>query len=86
VKLHLQAMGEEVPPICTPEERWATPTTYAVMKQGKKSALKVAQSQKEAQIWLEANGGEWVQERPGEDKRCHNYCPFGKQGLCPYKS
>lgn len=85
VRLHRAALCEDVPPICTPDERWATPTTYAVMKQGRKSALKVCQSRKEAQEWMRDNGGEWVQERSGEDKRCLNYCSFGKQGLCPYK-
>lgn len=36
VKLHRGAMEEEVLPICTPEERWATPTTYAMTKQARK--------------------------------------------------
>ncbi len=87
VALHRAAFGEEFPPICTPQERWATPTTYAVMKQGRKSALRVCHSQEEAEQWINSNGqGNFIEERPGEDKRCLSYCPFGKQNLCPYKA
>lgn len=85
VALHKAALGEEVPPICTPEERWTTPTTYAVMKSGRKSALRVCESLEEAQQWMKLNGGDLVKERLGQDKRCLNYCSFGKQGLCPYR-
>lgn len=46
VKLHLVAMGPDVPPQCSPAERW--------------------------------------ENYKGESKRCEGYCPFGKQGLCPY--
>lgn len=85
VTLHQAALGDGVPPICTPEERWATPMTYAVLKRGRKSALRVCESLEEAQQWMELNGGDVIEERLGEDKRCLNYCPFGKQG-CPYRA
>lgn len=87
VALQREAFLEEAPPICNPQERWTTPTTYAVMKQGRKAALRVSESSKEAEQWMLTNGqGDFIQERPGEDKRCLHYCPFGKQGLCPYRA
>lgn len=86
VALHKAAFGKGTPPICTPLERWTTPTTYAVMKQGRKSALRVCESREEAQQWMVSNGqGDSIEERPGKDKRCLSYCPFGKQELCPYR-
>lgn len=86
VALHKTALGKEPPAICTPEERWATPTTYAVMKPGRKSALRVCESLAAAQAWMSTHGGEFVQERPGENKRCISYCCFGQQHLCPYQN
>lgn len=86
ISLHQAALGDVPPPICTPEERWATPTTYAVMKKGRKSALRVFEQEQEAQQWMQQQSqGQWIEERPGEDKRCQGYCAFGKQGLCPYQ-
>ena len=87
IALHKAAQGDTPPPICSPEERWATPTTFAVMKKGRQSALKVCDSETAAQAWLAANSkGEWIEERPGQNKRCESYCAFGQQNLCPYQS
>ena len=36
---------------CTDEERWAKPTTYALKKEGRKSAIRVLASQQEAEEW-----------------------------------
>ena len=47
LKLHGQGLlAEEIHlvPRCTPEERWEKPTTYAVMKKGRKSAVRVLDS------------------------------------------
>lgn len=62
-------------PDCTPEERWAKPPKFAVMKKGRKSALKVCDAMEEAEAWMSSNGkGEYVEERKGEEwKRCE-YC------------
>lgn len=62
-------------PECTEEERWAKPTTWAVMKAGGKRALKVASSEEEARVWAESRSDTYVQKRPGEQTRCNNYCP-----------
>ncbi len=86
ISFHKAAQGDVPPPICTPEERWATPTSFAVMKKGRQSALKVCDSESAAQDWIAANKkGEWVEKHPGQNKRCESYCAFGKQGFCPYQ-
>ena len=70
-------------PYCTPEERWERPTTYAVMKKGRKSAVRVLGSRLEADEMAEEKGaGHYVEVRPGESVRCEGYCqvaPFCSQ-------
>lgn len=43
--------GGDLPP-CTPEERWMRPTTYAVMKNKNKRALKVEETLADAEQWI----------------------------------
>jgi hypothetical protein len=61
---------------CTPEERWTKPDTWAVMKKGRKTALRVLPSQEEAEKWMEANGNKesYIERRIGEDTFCKLYC------------
>lgn len=71
-------------PECTAEERWARSSTFAVMKEGRKNALRVLNSYQEALDWIDKEGkGETVEERPGESTRCqYGYCsvaPFCSQ-------
>lgn len=70
---------------CTNEERWATEDKWAVMKNGRKTALKVCSSKKEAQEYIANNGGDTIEFRAGESKKCvdgycacRNFCPFYK--------
>lgn len=51
VKLH-----QSEPTECTPEEKWEKPTTYAVMKKGRKSALRVLDFWDDAWKWCVENG------------------------------
>lgn len=70
---------------CTPEERWETPPKFAVMKEGRKSALRVLDSEPEAKAWVKDNnptGCISIQARPGERKRCKDYCAVSD--VCPY--
>jgi len=70
-------------PLCSPEERWAEPDKYAVMKKGRKSALRVLDTEEEARKWMEKNGkGEWIEHREGTDKKCANYCRVNQ--FCSY--
>ena len=65
---------DEIEP-CTEEERWATATKYAVMKEGRKTALKVCDSMSDAQTYMRDMGGTKIDIRPGESKKCADYCP-----------
>lgn len=61
-------------PLCTPEERYNSGDKYAVMKKGRKTALRVLDSMEEAEKWMADNGGDEIEVRPGEDKKCLDYC------------
>ncbi len=63
-------------PECTPEERWAKPDTWAVIKKGQKRAINGG-VQVLASVAMEVsrqNPGTIVQHRPGESVRCASYC------------
>lgn len=60
-------------PTCTPEERWATPEKHAVMKKGRKKAVKLYDDRAQADIHALEIGG-YVEHRPGIDRRCADYC------------
>ena len=63
-------------PWCTAEERWDKPTTYAVMKKGRKSAVRVLDGLEEAeQMATDKGTGHYVEVRPGQSVRCEGYCP-----------
>lgn len=73
------AMAESLPddelPLCTPEERFNSGDKYAVMKKGNKRALRVLDSQEEAEKWMADNcNSGYIETRPGEDKKCADYC------------
>jgi hypothetical protein len=80
---------------CTPKETWESQTKHALMKTGRKSALRLLDSEDESKLWAHANGhadivdkvpvlktGFYIETRWGERKRCDNYCdmmPFCDQ-------
>ena len=71
VALHQMA----TPPPCTDEERWKTVDTYAVMKDGRKSAVKLHHAPAEAREHAHELGkGHTVVRRPGQYRRCADYC------------
>ena len=79
---------DEIAP-CNEEERWYSGDVYAVMKEGRKTAVKLfkisddvtsdqARDAAEA-LTIELNGssrGHYVEKRPGMDRRCMEYCPL----------
>jgi hypothetical protein len=70
------------PPVCTDEERWLRPGKFAVMKVGRKSAVKLHDSREEAAKHVGNLGtGHSVEERPSEFFRCQNYCNVAH--VCP---
>jgi hypothetical protein len=62
-------------PECTAEERWEKPTVYAVMKEGRKSAVKLHDHEEQARLHAEQLGKQHsVETRPGQSTRCEAYC------------
>ena len=83
VRLHKAAdNGETIH--CTDEERWANGHKWAVMKKGRKSALKVADSEIAAQNWMMEKGisdcdnVHYIEFRKGKYNRCEGYCPVSE--------
>ncbi len=78
-------------PECTDDEKWMKPTTYAVMRKGRKSALRVLNCKAAAGAWMGERAGLEpkgkgsnnlsVVERLGECTRCKSYCPV--RAVCP---
>lgn len=68
---------------CTPEERYHKADTWAVMKKGRKSAMRVLDSQNDAMLWMsaKAENGTFIEHRLGEDKKCKSYCSV--RDFCP---
>ncbi len=69
-------------PICTPEERYNSGDKYAVMKNGRKTALRVLDTEDEAKACMESMKGDYIEKRCGEDKKCNEYCNVNK--FCSY--
>lgn len=67
---------------CTSEEQWMSETTYAVKRDGRKTAIRVLKSLDEATLMAVKEKG-YVETRHGEPRRCTgNYCsvaPWCKQ-------
>ena len=70
----LEKIADEDLPICSEEERWASPTKYAVMKNGRKTAVKLCDSEEEANEYISQGKGEYIELRKGIDKKCTEYC------------
>lgn len=67
--------ADRVLPPCSAEERWEKPTVYAVMKEGRKSAVKLHATAEAA----DGHAGSldkkhYVEVRPGMSVRCQQYC------------
>ena len=67
---------------CTKEERWATDDKWAIMKAGRKTALKVCESEEQAKELMGSLGGTSIEYRKGESKKCEDYCNC--KAFCPF--
>lgn len=69
--------GEELP-LCTDEDRWMRTTKYAVKKEGRKTAVRVFETETEAQELLKEMTDKdkgFIEIRKGESVRCTgNFC------------
>ena len=77
VSQNVEKADDDIPE-CSPDQRWATPTKWAVMKEGRKTAVKVCESEEEAKAFIDDLEKEkdkhYVEERKGQDKKCSDYC------------
>ena len=71
-EFHMET-DEELPP-CTPEEMWEKPTTWALKKKGGVRAIKVYETQEEAESALDPRVHE-IEVRLGSRTRCESLCP-----------
>lgn len=68
---------------CSKDERWATDDTFAVMKEGRKTAVRVFEKKEDAETMLNSlDDKHWMQERKGESKKCIDYCNC--KNFCPF--
>ena len=77
VRLHQESetMPDDKLLPCTDAERWKRDDKYAVMKKGGKRALRLLNSQAEAEKWIKNNGrGDKIDLRKGSYPRCEDYC------------
>ena len=68
-------------PLCTDEERWRRKDTYRVEKKGRKTAVRVLDTQEEADKYMDGHKDSKllkVVEAKGECGRCANYCDVAK--------
>jgi len=84
VRIHKEPAGQ-----CTSEERWARADTWAVKKLGRKSAIRVFDSQSEAMTYFNKTfrvpsemNNHYIKKRPGKNARCEGYCQVSE--FCPY--
>jgi len=66
-------------PECNREELWQQDDKWAVMKRGRKTAVKVFDNEQDAleMVAREGENTHWVEHRPGKVNRC-DYCPARK--------
>lgn len=69
---------------CSPEQRWHKPDKWAVMKDGRKRAVRVFEDEGQAVEKLRELGekGHHIEYRRGEDTKCEAYCPVAE--FCPH--
>ncbi|MFB6272246.1 MAG: PD-(D/E)XK nuclease family protein [Salinibacter sp.] len=86
IALHVHADETGVVPKCTPEDQWAKPDTFAVKKPKRKKALRVFESEAQAERYVEDTTGDdlFIEYRPGEPVRCENFCPVRE--LCQQRA
>jgi len=82
VEKYREVADDDIPD-CSPDERWAEITKYAVMKEGRKTAVRVFENESEANEYAKELGEKhYVETRQGKDKKCTRYCAACK--FCSY--
>jgi hypothetical protein len=71
-----KGLADDLLPPCTKEEMWEKDGTWAIMKEGRKTAVKVCATELEAKNAY--SPGCTIVSRPGSRTRCEGYCPVNK--------
>lgn len=83
---YLENVPDELLPECGEKERWHKDDTYAVMKGKNKRAVRVLQTEGDAQAYIDNMMLDTkihrIEKREGADNRCDNYCNVNK--WCPF--
>ena len=66
------------PKPCSDVERWTRKGTWAVMKEGRKTAVRVFEDEKQAEELAAQDEKYRVEHRPGAEVRCQSYCPVSQ--------
>ena len=68
-------LGDDDIEPCSAEERWADGEKWAVMKNGRKTAVKVFDNQQDADAMAgELGNSHYVEHRPAISRKCGEYC------------
>lgn len=68
----------ELPP-CNPDRRWNEPAKWAVMKKGRKKAVKLFELKSAADFMAYAYGPEaYIELRPEKNRKCEEYCTVSR--------
>lgn len=70
--------ARKILPECSGDERWAKPDVHAVMKKGRKSAVRLYETAAEALVHAGTSRDLSVQFRRGSNTRCEFYCNVSK--------
>lgn len=74
-RVAIHRLAENNLPLCTRDERWASDDKWAVMKKGRKSAVRVLNDPGKAEEMAREKGsGHFIEHRPGTNRRCDDYC------------
>jgi len=88
IEERVQIHFSDAPKKCSDAERWVRPGRFAVHKKGRKSALRLVDSEEQANDYIkwakiEDDDKVYIEERKAQYVRCEGYCAFGKMGVCP---
>ncbi len=76
-------LSDDELPICTEEERWYKGGKFAVMRNGRKTALRLFDTREMAEKYIEeVEPTAYIDERKGTDGKCTGYC--GCCNFCSY--
>ena len=68
-------MGDDDIEPCSAEERWADDEKWAVMKNGRKTAIKLFDNSADADAMAgEMGNAYYVEHRPAISRKCGDYC------------